>query len=147
MNRVLMHHPLNGLTSPLRFNSVSQLVQADLTTTNVWLLFLTDKHFFTFSSKCIVFVLIRLFPRIIRYSNYMSKFFSLPPRALYNVMMSFSVDFQSLVRMHRYVQTIPKPHDHRAGFTSPRRRIMRKSNTFCFSSVLSLYDLPETSLL
>ena len=46
MNRVLMHHPLNGLTSPLRFNSVSQLVQADLTTTNVWLLFLTDKHFF-----------------------------------------------------------------------------------------------------
>lgn len=46
MNRVLMRHPLNGLTSPLRFNSVSQLVQADLTTTNVWLLFLTDKHFF-----------------------------------------------------------------------------------------------------
>lgn len=69
MNRVLMHHPLNGLTSPLRFNSVSQLVQADLTTTNVWLLFLTDKHFFTFSSKCIVFVLIRLFLRIIRYSK------------------------------------------------------------------------------
>lgn len=69
MNRGLMHHSLNGLTSPLRFNSVSQLVQADLTTTNVWLLFLTDKHFFTFSSKCIVFVLIRLFPRIIRYSK------------------------------------------------------------------------------